>query len=28
VPDVKAARDTVARFWHDGAKLYPAHGRP
>ncbi len=28
VPDVKAACDTVARFWHDGAKLYPAHSRP
>ena len=28
VPDVKAACDTVARFWRDGAKLYPAHIRP
>jgi uncharacterized protein (TIGR00730 family) len=28
VPDVRAACDTVARFWHDGAKLYPANIRP
>jgi uncharacterized protein (TIGR00730 family) len=28
VPDVKEACDTVAGFWHDGAKLYPAHSRP